>query len=273
MQAAGSVTKVVLLVFLPDGGVCTLPRYNVFFEEYQPQRKYRDNTVDDPDFFVFLSSIIVLKQEQLLPMPAFTNVTQSFFTIKKKAMPITGNGWEFLITRKTEQKRKSDGKRRTVGTYQVFHNGVKQTGAGLSGTVAETRGLGANKPAGNNRRIEVGRYPLFTQAGTNYVTIGFKDSESPTAKPKPGIELKKTGQRSEILIHPGRGFLSSVGCINPCTSLPNEKEMIDYVPSRKRVIAIINDLKAFAGAGFPSRNGKEIVNAFVVVDGDPEFQD
>ncbi|NOT50073.1 MAG: hypothetical protein HOP10_02205 [Chitinophagaceae bacterium] len=186
-------------------------------------------------------------------------------------MAITGIGWELHIIRKTEQKRASDGKRRTVGTYQVYHNGVKQTGAGLSGMVAETRGPAANKPARNNRRIEEGRYPLFTQAGTNYVTIGYKDSESPSAKPKPGIELMETGSRSEILLHPGVGFLSSIGCINPCTSLPDASEMIDYVPSRKRVIAIINDLKGFTGAAFPTKNGKKIVNAFIVVEGDPEF--
>lgn len=184
-------------------------------------------------------------------------------------MPITGTGWEFHIVRKSEQRRASDGKRRTVGTYQVFHDGVKQTGAGLSGMVAETRGPGANKPAGNNRRVEPGRYPLFTQDGSKYVTIGYKDSESVTAKPKPGIELKETGQRQEILIHPGTGFLSSVGCINPCTSLPNASVPIDFIPSRKRVIAIINDLKAFAGAGFPTKNGKRIPNAFAVVEGEP----
>ena len=186
-------------------------------------------------------------------------------------MAIRGIGWEFHIVRKSEQKRASDGKRRTVGTYQIFHDGVKQTGAGLSGMVAETRGPGANKPAGNNRRIEEGRYPLFTQDGAKYVTIGYKESESTSAKPKPGIELKETGSRSEILIHPGQGFLSSIGCINPCTSLPNANEMIDFVPSRKRVIAIINDLTAFTGAAFPKTNGKKIVNAFVVAEGEPEF--
>lgn len=184
-------------------------------------------------------------------------------------MAITGTGWEFHIVRKSEQKRASDGKRRTVGTYQIFHNGVKQTGAGLSGTVAETRGPGANRPAGNNRRVEEGRYPVFTQDGSKYVTIGYKDSESITAKPKPGIELKETGQRQEILIHPGQGFLASIGCINPCTSLANADVTIDFIPSRKRVIAIINDLKAFAGVGFPTKNGKKIPNAFVVVDGEP----
>ena len=117
-----------------------------------------------------------------------------------------------------------------------------------------------------------GRYPLFTQDGTKYVTIGYKDSESTSAKPKPGLELKATGQRSEILIHPGQGFLASIGCINPCTSLPNAAEMIDFVPSRKRVIAIIDDLKAFTDRTFPATNGKRIPNAFVVIDGEPQFQ-
>jgi hypothetical protein len=186
-------------------------------------------------------------------------------------MPITGEGWEFHIVRQKEQARPSDGKRRTVGKYQVFHSGVAQTGAGMKGTVAETRGPGANAPAGNNRRVEAGRYPLFTQDGTKYVTFGFHQSEATNVSPKPGIELKSTGQRSEILIHPGQGFLSSIGCINPCTSLPNAGEPITYAGSRKRVIAIIEDMKAFLGSRFPSRNGKRIPDAFAVIDGEPEF--
>ena len=171
-------------------------------------------------------------------------------------MPIQNTGWEFHIVRQSEQRRSSDGKRRTVGRYQVYHEGVRQTGTGLSGTVAETRGPGANRPAGNNRRVEAGRYPLWTQDGEKYVTIGYRDSESATARPKPGIELKETDQRSEILIHPGQGFLASIGCINPCTALPNALEEIDFKPSRKRVIAIIEDMKAFTGNAFPTRNGR-----------------
>jgi hypothetical protein len=119
--------------------------------------------------------------------------------------------------------------------------------------------------------VEEGRYPLFTQDGEKFVTIGFRDSESPTARPKPGLELKETDKRTEILIHPGQGFLSSIGCINPCTSLPNADEPIDYVPSRNRVLAIIDDLRAFGNGTFPTRNGRRIPNAFVVVDGEPEF--
>lgn len=184
-------------------------------------------------------------------------------------MPIENKDWEMHIVRMSEQRRSSDGKRRTVGTYQIYHHGVKQTGPGLSGTVAETRGPGANRPGGNNRRLEAGRYPLYTQDGTKYVTFGYKQSESKTATPKPGLELKETHERSEILIHPGQGFLSSIGCINPCTRLPNAEEMIDFVPSRKRVIAIIQDLMAFPDTQFPSKNGKRIPNAFVVIDGEP----
>ena len=85
------------------------------------------------------------------------------------------------------------------------------------------------------------------------------------------IEFLLTRDPKNFLIHPGQGFLASIGCINPCTSLPNAAEMIDFVPSRKRVIAIINDLKAFSGGDFPTKNGKEIPNAFVVIDGEPEF--
>lgn len=179
--------------------------------------------------------------------------------------------WEMRILRKSEQKRASDGKRRTVGTYQIFHGDEAQTGFGMKGMVAETRGPGANAPAGNNRRVEAGRYPLSTQDGTNYDTIGYKESESTSAKPKPGIELNNTGKRAEILVHPGQGFLSSIGCINPCTSLPNAAETIDYVGSRKRVIAIIEDMKTFLGTDFPKKNGKKIPRAFVVIEGEPEF--
>lgn len=186
-------------------------------------------------------------------------------------MPIIGEGWELHIVRRTEQQRASDGKRRTVGTYQVFHNGIAQAGVHLSGMTAETRGPGSNAVAGNNRRIEAGRYPLATQAGTKYVTWGYKQNENPSALPKPSLELVETEARSEILLHPGRGFLSSIGCINPCTSLPNAAEPITYVTSRRRTIAIIEDLRAFLGQSFPATNGKRIPKAFVVIDGEPSL--
>jgi len=184
-------------------------------------------------------------------------------------MAITGHGWEMLIVRESVQKRSSDGKKRTVGRYQVFHDGVAQTGADLSGQTAESRGPGANAPAGNGKRVEAGTYPLATQDGAKYVTIGYTASNNHTALPRPGIELRSTGLRTEILIHPGIGFLASIGCINLCTALPTAAEPITFASSRRRVISVIDDLAAYLGAAFPASNGKAIPNAHVVIDGEP----
>jgi hypothetical protein len=85
----------------------------------------------------------------------------------------------------------------------------------------------------------------------------------------PGLELRKTGNRTDILIHPGKDeFLSSIGCINLCTSLPDEDEGIDYPGSRQRVIALIEDMKGFLGE-VPKAGDVAILNAFAIVDGEP----
>jgi hypothetical protein len=52
-------------------------------------------------------------------------------------MPIQKTGWELLITRLREDSR--NGKRRTVGRYQVWHEGTMVEG--LSGMCAETLNL------------------------------------------------------------------------------------------------------------------------------------
>lgn len=190
-------------------------------------------------------------------------------------MPITGQGWELHIQRRTTQVRASDGKVRTVGDYRVYHGGAAQNAlmrngievAKLFGTTAESRGPSDNSVAKNGKRIEAGRYPLWTQDGTKYDTIGYVQNESTGAMPKPGLELKDTGARSEILIHPGvNGFLSSIGCINLCTVLPDQAELISYSGSRRRVIALIEDLKNHLGAAFPTQNSRLIPGAWVVVD-------
>jgi hypothetical protein len=180
-------------------------------------------------------------------------------------MPIQGSGWELLIERSREDQRA--GRRRTVGKYKVFHNG-KAVDA-LTGAMAESPGPGDNSRPGNKKRVEAGRYPLATQAGSKYVTLNFTSNKNPTALPRPGLELGSTGRRKEILIHPGRGFLSSIGCINPAKSLANKTADIDFQDSRTRVIAIIDDLKAFLDSDFPTKNGKPIPKAFVVIEGEP----
>src|SRR5580700_2122311 len=152
-------------------------------------------------------------------------------------MPIQNKGWELLITRIRQDSRSN--RRRTVGNHQVFHDGTAVQG--LAGMCAETKRPGDNFKAGNNRRIESGRYPLLTQDGEKYVTIGYTASTNPSAIPRPGLDVGNTNKRVGILIHPGRGFLSSVGCINPAKVLPEANADIDFADSRTRVIALIED--------------------------------
>lgn len=117
-------------------------------------------------------------------------------------MPIQGGGWELHVRRQGVQTRGE--RHRTIGTYEIFHDGVP---AGLSGTSVESKGPGDNNIRGNGRRVEAGIYPLATQDGNHYVTIGFLVSDDPDETPKPGLELLRTGRRTEILVHPGHGFL------------------------------------------------------------------
>jgi hypothetical protein len=169
--------------------------------------------------------------------------------------------WELRIARGAEQVR--GGKRRTPGTYQVFRDGAPV--AGLSGACAETRGPGDNKQAGNNRCVEPGTYPLATEDSKKYATIGYTANTNPTALRRPALLLMKTNKRVGILIHPARGFLWSVGCINPATSLKKASDDIDFLDSRKRVIAIIDDLANFLGPAFPKKGNSAIPGASVVI--------
>lgn len=173
--------------------------------------------------------------------------------------------WEIRITRNATQRRANDGKTRTVGTYQVFHDGSPVPG--LAGMTAESRGPGSNSVKGG--RIAAGTYGLATQDGGKYATIGYNPNANPAALRRPGVELTGTAPRSEILIHPGIGFLASIGCINLCKNLPNAGEPISFGGSRQRVIDMIEDMKSFLGASFPNRDGKPIPNAFAVIANEP----
>lgn len=182
--------------------------------------------------------------------------------------------WELRIDRLTEQKR-SNGKARTVGTYQVFHDGkpaagtIKVDGVGvpLSGTTAESKGPSQNaKPAtaANPSRILAKTYPLATSGGPEYKTNGYRKDLMIQAA-MPGLELMDTGKRTAILIHPGKDvLLSSIGCINLCTKLPDADEIINYPGSRRRVIALIEDMKQFLG-GIPAAGDKPIQGAAVAI--------
>jgi hypothetical protein len=181
--------------------------------------------------------------------------------------------WEIRIRRQSEQSR--GGETRTVGTYQVFHGDepamaidVGGVQVALSGTTAEPRGPSQNaEPATeeNPSRILPGRYPLKTSGGPTYYTNGFRDDLVILPR-MPGVELEETDNRDDILIHPGKSqFLSSYGCINLCTSLPDADENIDYPGSRRRVIALIADMRQYLGH-VPGGGDQTIPNAFVVIE-------
>lgn len=180
--------------------------------------------------------------------------------------------WEIRIERRLEQTHA--GEKRTVGTYQVYHDGQKATGrirvdgkdVQLFGTTAEAPGPSQNDKTaeeGFPTRILAKAYPMQTSGGPAYVTKGYRQDEVPEAQ-MPGLELTDTGRREAILIHPGKNaFRSTIGCINLCTHLDTPAEIINYGGSRRRVIALIEDMKAFLGA-LPGPD-QPIPNAFVVI--------
>lgn len=182
-------------------------------------------------------------------------------------MPITNQGWELLVTRLGIQKDGS--KKRTYGTYQVYRSGNAVDG--LSGFMCECLGPGDNAHAGNGKRIEKGRYPLWTQFG-HYRTTGYsEDTQTNSKRPMPALLLQATGNRTGILIHPAHRpnlYLSSIGCFNPTGPLA-ANNLINFWDSRARVIALINDLRNYAPLAFEHEVSTRISDAAVVVEGEP----
>jgi hypothetical protein len=185
--------------------------------------------------------------------------------------------WQIRIQRLLEQNR--NGRTRTVGSYQVYHDGVPVADyeldgelLRLSGTTAESRGPGQNDHEATDEdpsRILPGHYPLKTSDGPAYVTHGYREDDL-IENGMPGLELFETEARVDILLHPGKqDFLSSIGCINLCTSLPDENEDIDYPGSRRRVIALIRDMQNFIGEPFPEGDDDPIPDAWCIVAGEP----
>src|SRR6185312_16786919 len=102
-------------------------------------------------------------------------------------MPITGTGWEFHVERLGIHKLGAQ--TRTYGAYQAFLDG--QPIAALSGNVCESPGPSENDhPASvtDPRRVLQGNYPLSTQFGQHFVTIGFT-TVHPEQHPMPGVLL------------------------------------------------------------------------------------
>jgi hypothetical protein len=183
-------------------------------------------------------------------------------------MPITGKGWELHVERFAVHKKGST--KRTFGRYQAFIKGVAQ--AGLNGFICEAQGPGDNSKTGKNkRRVEAGRYQLFTQFG-KYRSMGYANEDQPAGtEPMPGFRLENRGVRTDILVHPGHPptlYLSSIGCFNPTEQIAPDEAM-NFWDSRRRVIALLESLEAFAPSAFEDEVITEIPGAFIVIDGEP----
>jgi hypothetical protein len=163
---------------------------------------------------------------------------------------------------------KNGDKRRTYGSYSVYIDGQP---TGLDGFMAESPGPGDDSVPNNGKRIEAGRYPVWTQFG-RYRSIGFSKSTTVAGDPPmPAVLLLGTNRRTGILIHPAhppKPYLSSVGCLNP-TNAVGPAENINFWDSRQRTIDILASLKAYDEQAFSDETTTRVRNAFVVVDGEP----
>lgn len=174
-------------------------------------------------------------------------------------------GWQMRVDRIGEQTR--GGLRRTIGHYQVFHDGVAREG--LVGWTAEAAGPGDNQTPECGLRIAAGVYPLAASSSDNYATIGYLLSGDPDRSPKPCLGVENTGARTYILIHPGVGFRVSTGCINLASELAAAENDIPFADSRDRVLAVIADLRSHLGGAFPRANGQRLPGVSLVIAGEP----
>ncbi len=180
---------------------------------------------------------------------------------------IPSTGYCLYLKRVRQETRSGMSYARTVGDFECFWNG-KSTG--LSGQIVERGGPGNNTyKIGNlqDRRIKAGSYPLSIHAGAKYRTHNYDSDVTTSGKPKPGLLLNSTGERTAILIHPGINYVSSVGCLNPATGLTKASSKIDFTTSRALTIAIILDIKDKLGSSFPASGG--IPGATILIEGEP----
>ncbi|HEX8164638.1 MAG TPA: hypothetical protein VF601_02495 [Beijerinckiaceae bacterium] len=183
--------------------------------------------------------------------------------------------WELRISRIRQEKRRDKPFPRTISRYQVFHD--NEAVDHLSGFFVERQGPGDNSRTGTNehRRIEAGRYPISTHESPirhgviKYKAIGYTNSNRVGATPRVCIGLDDTGHRRGILIHPGQGYIWSVGCLNPGKVLNSPADNLKYAEGREMVIALIEDLAAYLGDAFPRRNNRRIPYASVIITGEP----
>jgi hypothetical protein len=185
------------------------------------------------------------------------------------ACEISNKGFCIHLRRIRQEKRALADYSRTVGDYQCYWNGTAIDK--LKGQIVERGGPGDNTTeVGDNRdlRIREGVYRLAIQLGTRYKTYRYDEEDtSYSGKPKPGLLLEDTDERSAILIHPGQDYVNSIGCMNPASGLTDANSMIEFMDSRNQVIAIIEAMKSKMGAKFPKSG--TIPDATIFIEGEP----
>src|SRR5882672_1312035 len=172
------------------------------------------------------------------------------------------NAWSFFVQRLREERRDGEGFNRTIGTYQVLHNGIPIPG--LSGTTVERQGPGDNGTIGKSehRCIAAATYPINSHSTAKYKTVGYKRSGQ---HPRPALEIGQTDKREGILIHPADGYGSTIGCINLASALADADADIEFSDSFQRVIDTIDDLARFSGGSLPRADGVPIAGAQLVI--------
>ena len=165
------------------------------------------------------------------------------------ATQVPATGWTFFVQRLREEYRSGKSFVRTVGTYQVFHDGVAV--AGLGGMTVERQGPGDDSATGTaeHRCIVARTYPLRSHDTVDYATVGF---ETDGEHPRPAIGVGDTDFRTGILIHPAEGYGSTIGCINLSGTLHDATSDFTLADSTARVIAVIQDLQQASGGHLPS---------------------
>lgn len=178
---------------------------------------------------------------------------------------LNANGWSLLVKR-LRTERRGDLRARTIGSYQVYHNGIPATGPALSGATIEREGPGDNGDVGKteHRCIEAGLYPLAMHDTENYATVNY---ESDGDHPRPAFALRETVRRTGILVHPAAGYGSTIGCFNLGERLDDASSNLDLMDSTRRVIALIDDLKTFLGGQLPTSG--PLPNCRVLVEDPP----
>jgi hypothetical protein len=185
------------------------------------------------------------------------------------ADPADTKGYVLCIDRIRTEQRKGMSYARTVGIYQAYFDGKKIPE--ISGMVCERQGPGDNTKVGQNghQRHKAGSYRLFTHAGASqkYSTHNYTKSTLPGAIARPCLRVADTGVREGVLIHPAQGYLWSIGCLNLTAPLSDVRDNINYAESRRRVIALIDNLAATL-PDFPSSDNRDTKAILLIRDHD-----